>query len=248
MKSADLPDRHNAPARWGLHFARMGALVVEGLMRAGGIVVGEVTVQQTSEVAFVDHDDVIEAFASNRADEALGERILPWRPRGDEDLGHPQAFHAPDERVAVDGVPIAKQVPGRCLFRKAVDQLASGPRGRGVVGNVDMDEFSTVVSKDHEPEEQAEGERRDNEEVDGDNVMDMRLQEGAPRRGWPRRGAAHVLGDGELRDRIAEEAEFGLDPAPAQVGFSLAMRRIRVRSSGSSGGRPAERHRDFQRQ
>jgi len=33
-----------------------------------------------------------------------------------------------------------------------------------------MGEFSTVVSKDQESEEQLEGEGRDNEEVDGDNV------------------------------------------------------------------------------
>jgi hypothetical protein len=44
------------------------------------------------------------------------------------------------------------------------------------------------VSKDQESEEQAEGERGDNEEVDGDNVAGMRLKEGAPCRGWPRRG------------------------------------------------------------
>jgi hypothetical protein len=29
------------------------------------------------------------------------------------------------------------------------------------------------------------------------------------------RGAPQVLGNGELGDLIAEEAEFGLDPAPA---------------------------------
>ena len=32
-----------------------------------------------------------------------------------------------------------------------------------MVGDVDMDEFSTVVSKNQEPEEQMEGERGDNE-------------------------------------------------------------------------------------
>ena len=84
-----------------------------------------------------------------------------------------------------------------------------------MVGDVDMDEFSTVVSKDQESEEQVEGEGRDDEEVDGDNLADMCREEGAPRRGWPRRGAPHVLGNGELGDLIAEEAEFGLDPAPA---------------------------------
>ena len=183
-------------------------------MRAGDIVVREVPAQQASEMPFVDHDDVIEAFASNRSDDALGEGILPGRPGGDEDLAHPQAFHAPDEDVAVDSIPITEQVRGRCLFREALDQLVGGPGGGGVVGDVDMGEFSTVVSKDQESEEQAEGEGRDDKEVDGDNVMEMRLQERAPRRGRPRRRAAHVLGNGELGDLIAEEAEFGLDPAP----------------------------------
>lgn len=97
-------------------------------MRAGGVVVREVTAQQTSEKPFVDHDDVIEAFASNRADDALGERILPGRPRGDEDLAHSEDFHPPYERVAVDGISIAEQVLGRCLFSEALDQLVSGPR------------------------------------------------------------------------------------------------------------------------
>jgi hypothetical protein len=52
-----------------------------------------------------------------------------------------------------------------------------------------MDEFSTVVSKDQESEEQLEGEGGHDEDVDGDNVMEMRFQERAPGRGWPRRGA-----------------------------------------------------------
>jgi len=39
----------------------MRALVVEGLMRAGAVVVREVAAQQASEMPFVDHDDVIEA-------------------------------------------------------------------------------------------------------------------------------------------------------------------------------------------
>jgi hypothetical protein len=82
MKSADLRNRNDAPARWRLQVAPIGVVVVEGLMRAGGVVVGEIPTQQTSEVPFVEHDDVIEAFPSNRADDALGEGILPGRARG----------------------------------------------------------------------------------------------------------------------------------------------------------------------
>jgi hypothetical protein len=52
------------------------------------------------------------------------------------------------------------------------------------------------------------------DQVDGDNLADVCLEESAPRRGRPRRGTPHVLGHGEFGDLIAEEAEFGLDPAP----------------------------------
>jgi len=169
MKSADLRHRNNAPGRWRLYLARMRAVVEQGLMRASGVVVGEVPAQEASEMTFVDHEDVIEAFASNRPDDALGEGILPGRPGGDENLAHPQAFHAAGEDFAVDSIAIAEEVLGRCLFREAFDQLVSCPGGAGVVGGVDMDEFPTVVSKDQEPEEQLEGEGGDDEEVDGDN-------------------------------------------------------------------------------
>jgi hypothetical protein len=172
MKAADLRDRNDAPARWRLHLAPMRAVVVEGLMRARGVVVREVTAQQAAEVSFVEHDDVIEAFPPNRPDDALGERILPGRSRRDEDLANPQAFRPPYEHVAVDGVAIAEQVLGRCFFREGLDKLEGGPGGGGVVGDVDLDEFSTVVSKDQESEEQVEGEGRDDEEVDGDNLAD----------------------------------------------------------------------------
>jgi len=60
----------------------------------------------------------VQAFAPDRADDALGEGILPGRPRGDEDLAHPQAVHPSCEHIVVDGVAIAEQVLGRCPFRK----------------------------------------------------------------------------------------------------------------------------------
>jgi hypothetical protein len=106
-------------------------------MRASGVVVGKVPAPQASEMPFVDHNDVIEAFPSNRPDDALGEGILPRGARGDEDLAHSQAFHAPCEHFAVDGIPIAEQVRRRSRFREALDQLVGGPGGGGVVGDVD---------------------------------------------------------------------------------------------------------------
>jgi hypothetical protein len=129
-----------------------------------------------------------------------------------------------------------------------VDDLLSRPRGGGLVGDADVDEFSAVVAENHEAEEQAKGQGRYDEEVDGRDVVTVSSQKGPPRRRRVTGGSGHVLGDGEGGDFIAEEAEFGLNPAPAPGGFSRAMRRIKVRISRSIGGRPGERSRDFQRQ
>jgi hypothetical protein len=107
----------------------MGTVVVEGLMRAGGVVVPQVRAQETSEMPLVEHDDVIEAFTSNRPDNAFSEGILPRRTRGDEDLAHPQAFRSPGEHIPIDGVPVAEQILGRSFFREALDKLVSGPGG-----------------------------------------------------------------------------------------------------------------------
>jgi hypothetical protein len=158
VQSADLRYGDDGPAGWPLYFSGIGALVVKGLMRTRSVVVREIPAQQAPEMPFVDHDDVIEAFSTNRADDALGEGILPGRSQCDEDLAHPQTLHPACEHIAVDGIPIADQIRGRRLLGEALDQLVCSPRCSRVVGDVDMDEFSTVVSKNQEPEEQAEGE------------------------------------------------------------------------------------------
>src|SRR5262249_14902429 len=150
------------------------------------IVVGEVPSQQASEMPFAEDDDVIEAFPSNRADDALCEGILPGCSWGDEDLVDPHAFHASCENVAVDGVAITEQVLGCRLFREGFDKLLGGPRGGRVAAHIDVEEFSASMPKDHEPEEQAEGQGRDYEEVDCGDLVAVRSQEGAPGGGGPR--------------------------------------------------------------
>jgi hypothetical protein len=49
-----------------------------------------------------------------------------------------------------------------------------------------VEKFSASMPEDHEPEEQTEGQGRDNEEVDGRDLVAARSQEGAPRAGRAR--------------------------------------------------------------
>ena len=121
MEARDLRDCHDTPGQNWLYLTPAWAVVAETLVRPRDVVVHEICLQQASEMPFVDHDDVTEAFPSNRADDALGEGILTGRSRGNEDLAHLQAFYPPYEDVAVNGVPIAEQVRGRGLIREALD-------------------------------------------------------------------------------------------------------------------------------
>jgi hypothetical protein len=114
----------------------------------------------------------------------------------------------------VDGIAIAEQVGGAGLVRERVDDLLGRPGGGGLVGDADVDEFSAVVAEYHEAEEEAKGQGRYDEEVDGCDVVTVSSQEGPPGRRRVGGGAARVLGDGEGSDFVAEEAEFGLNPAP----------------------------------
>jgi hypothetical protein len=60
-------------------------------------------------VALVDHDDVIEALASQGADQPLGDGVRPRRPHGSEDSLDPEPVRPRWEIRAVDAIPIAHQ-------------------------------------------------------------------------------------------------------------------------------------------
>ena len=45
------------------------------------IVIGSVLLEHATQMGFVEYDQVVEGFASNRADEALDVAVLPGRAR-----------------------------------------------------------------------------------------------------------------------------------------------------------------------
>jgi hypothetical protein len=130
--------------------------------------------------------EVIQALAADRADHPLHEGILPGRPWGDEDFANPHGLDSPHELVAVDSVTITDQVGWSRIIRERLDKLPGGPRGRRMVGDVEVDEFTAIVAKDDEDEEQAKGEGGNHEEVDRDDLAEMRGEKDAPRGRGPR--------------------------------------------------------------
>jgi hypothetical protein len=90
------------------------------------------------------------------ADEPFDEGVLIGCAGDDEDLADPHTLDSPHELIAVDCVTITEQVCRRRIVWERLDKLSGRPSGRGVVRDVDLEEFAAAVAKHHEDEQQAE--------------------------------------------------------------------------------------------
>ena len=233
-------DGHDPPATWQLDFARSGAVATERQMRTHGVVVTEVSAKQASEMPLVEHNEMIEAFPADGADDALGEGILPGRVGRDEDLVHAHAVDSTVKGVAVDRVTIPEEMAWGRVLGERLDDLLGGPSGPGVVGDVDVNELATIMSKHDERKEQPESQGGDDKEIDRDDLSEMRRQESAPGGRRAGRCAAHVLGDRQFPDVITKEMEFGLD-ASATPRRVFASHAPNERAELRGNPRPADR-------
>jgi len=183
VESADLRHCHDITKLGWLDRAWLGRVFPESEMRARGVIVAEVIAKATTEVSFVQHDDVVEEFAPDGFDHALSERVLPRGVRRDEDLGKTDGLHPLSKRSAEDAVAIVDEEPGRRVVREGLDNLLRRPsRGRGV-GHVEMYDSAAVMEEDYEHVEHAEHRRGHDEEVDRDKIGDVIFEEGPPGRG-----------------------------------------------------------------
>ncbi len=74
MQSTDARHLHHPALAPHLHTPRLGCVLSQRQMCARPIVVVDVLRQDLAKVPFADHDDVVKAFPSNRADHPLGIR------------------------------------------------------------------------------------------------------------------------------------------------------------------------------
>jgi hypothetical protein len=119
-------------------------------MRARLHVVVDVANEHAVQSGRVHHDDVIQALAADRADHPLHEGFCQGARGAVRMSRNPHALDAPHELVAVDTVTITEQVGRSRIIRERLDKLPCGPRCRGMVGDVEVDELAAVVAKDDE--------------------------------------------------------------------------------------------------
>ena len=155
-------------------------------------------------MAFVQHDDVIEAIAAKGADDSLAIHVLPRRTRSNPDLFDAERFQTADDFFTVDAVVVADEVTRDLVKGKGFSQLLSDPRGMGMVRDVDMHDPSASVMQNDEDTQIAKCHGRHGEEVDARKAVGVIRQECFPRlRGWFA-GTRDVFGHGRFREIMPE--------------------------------------------
>src|SRR6267378_2797697 len=85
------------------------------------------------------------------------------------------------------------------------------PCGASHIMLVEVHDLAAMMQQDHEHVEHAKGSGRHDEEVDGDEVGEVVLEERAPSLRWRFRAMRHEPGDASLRDVESELEQFAVD-------------------------------------
>ena len=152
----------------------------------------------------VEDHHVIQAFAPNGSDDPFDVWILPRGTRCDENLLDVKGVDATREVLTVDAVAVTDQIPGDRVPWKRFDELSAGPFSRRVFGDVEVNDTAPLMTEHEKHEQDAEPNSWHREEVDGDQALEVIVEERPPT--WARwlPVADHVLGNGRLGQIDAE--------------------------------------------
>ena len=134
-------------------------------MRSEIVIIVGVTFQSSAQMRLAEDNDVVQTLTPDRSDQPFGKAVLPrrgWCGRLVPDAHRAQSAF---DNTAIDPVPIADEVVRSLIPRKRLGYLTCNPFRRRICCDVDPGEVSAVYPNNDESIEEAETDRRDDEEV-----------------------------------------------------------------------------------
>src|SRR5713101_5223688 len=144
------------------------------------IVIRSVRPQDTAQVRFAEHDEVVESFATYRSDEPLNVAVLPRRAWCGRVISDPHRTNAAGVRRTECAVAVANQVTRRFVPGKRVSYLTCDPLGGRIVRHADAHQSPSGVAKNDQAVEQLEGDGANHKQIDGRDPSGMVAQECLP--------------------------------------------------------------------
>src|SRR5271167_2413316 len=165
---------------------------------------------------------MIEALTPNGTNHPLHVRSLPRRARRGQHFMDAHVSHLFSELKAEDSIAVAQQVTRELVKGKGLPQLLSCPLGSRVGGHIEVQNATPVMGQYQKHVKHLETDGGHSEEVDGDHLREVVLQERAP--GLRRRLAAahHVFAYAGLTDVDAEFEQFTVDAGCTPQGILSA--------------------------
>src|SRR5437879_225367 len=174
-------------------------------MRAILVVVANILGEQACQVAFVNCNDVIQEITTATP--------LPRTFERSADRAHAQGSNRCRDFQSVLGITIKDEEPRSASKWKCFSQLLNDPHACRMLGDIEVQDATTIVTDDEKAIEHAEGDRRNSEEVHRGNRFPVIAEKGKPARGRLRisRCPFHPTRDRSLRDLETEHEKFSVD-------------------------------------
>src|SRR5262245_7512979 len=143
---------------------------------------------------FTQDQDMIQALAAKRPDQALNIWVLPGRARCNRTIAYTQPSHPVSEDLSVSTVIVTDQIarcriPWECFY-----YLPCQPLRRGMLGYRKPEKLSSTMAHDQKGKQALKRHRRNQAEVDRRDCVGMVAQECPPRLRWRSSVFDHVFG------------------------------------------------------
>jgi hypothetical protein len=125
------------------------------------------------QTTLIEHNEMVQTFPSDRANEALAIRILPRGMRSGEHLVNPHGMGSCRERLAINSVAIAQQVAWCTIPGEGLEQLPGRLFCVGTRYYAKVKESAAIMRQNQKNEEQTESRRRNHKEVCRDQFLGM---------------------------------------------------------------------------
>lgn len=182
-------------------------------------VVQEIVSQDSPQAELVENDDVVQALAADGPDETLDEGILPGTSRCREDFLNAHSFCRFTKLFPITAVAVAQQIAGSLVPGESLEQLLCGPIGSRMGGDGKVKRAATLMVENDEDEQELEGDRGNDEEIYGDQVLSVVFEKGAPSLRGRFTRSDDVFGNSGLRDLDADFQQFSVDARSAPEGI-----------------------------
>ena len=152
MQAADFRNLDHLTERRKLDRSADGRIFFERQMRTASFVVFEIILQNPAQPGLMENNDVIQAFATDGAQQSFRKGILPRRSRRSQDFPNTHRFRRLTELLTVRAVAVAQQVTRGVVPGESFQKLTGCPFCCGVSGHREMNRTSAVLIENHKDE------------------------------------------------------------------------------------------------